>query len=74
MKDVQVDSVIQADPDETTHSTNTGVTSSNINEVSHLMNKENRPPDKKRDKAAPPSQNPTNPKNLKHQCSSLGIA
>ena len=65
MKDVQVDSVIQADPDETTHLTNTGVTSSNINEVSHIINKENRPPDKERDKPPPPSQNPTNPQKSK---------
>ena len=64
-KDVQVDSVIQADPDETTHLTNTGVTSSNINEVSHIINKENRPPDKERDKPPPPSQNPTNPQKSK---------
>ena len=41
VKDVQVVSVIQADPDETTHLINTGVTSSNINEVIHTMNKEN---------------------------------
>ena len=41
VKDAQVDSVIQVDPDETTHLINTGVTSSNINEVSHIMNKEN---------------------------------
>ena len=65
VKDVQVDSVIQADPDETTHLTNTGVTSSNINEVSHIINKENRPPDKERDKPPPPSQNPTNPQKSK---------
>ena len=65
MKDVQVDSVIQADPDETTHLTNTGVTSSNINELSHIINKENRPPDKERDKPPPPSQNPTNPQKSK---------
>ena len=42
-----------------------GVTSSNINEVSHIMNKENRPPDKERDKPPPPSQNPTNPQKSK---------
>ena len=48
VKYVQVDSVIQADPDETTHLINTGVTSSNINEMSHIMNKENQPPDKER--------------------------
>ena len=65
VKDVQIDSVIQADPDETTHLTNTGVTSSNTNEVSHKINKENRPPDKERDKPPPPSQNPTNPQKSK---------
>ena len=59
------DSVIQADPNETTHLTNTGVTSSNKNEVRHIMNKENRPPDKERDKAPPLSQNPTNPQKSK---------
>ena len=57
----QVDSVIQADPDETMHLINTGVTSSNINEASRIMNKENRTPHKERDKPPPPSQNPTNP-------------
>ena len=61
MKDVQFDSVIQAHPDETIHLANTGLESSNINEMSHTMNKENRFPDKKRDKPPPPSQNPTNP-------------
>ena len=61
VKDIQVDSVIQADPDETTtHLTNTGFISLNINEMSHIMNKENRLPDKERDKPPPPSQNPTN--------------
>ena len=60
-KDVQVDSIIQADPDDTTHLTNTGVTFSNINEVSHIINKENRPPDK----PPPPSENPANPQNSK---------
>ena len=65
VKDVQIDSVIQADPDETTHLTNTGVTSSNINEVSHIMNKENWPPDKESDKPPPPFQNPTNPQKSK---------
>ena len=29
--------------------------------MSHIMNKENRPPDKERDIPPPPSQNPTNP-------------
>ena len=42
--------------------------------MSHAMNKENRPPDKERDKPPPPTQNPTTLKNLKHQCSPLGIA
>ena len=65
MKDVQVDSVIQEVPDEITHLTNTGVTSSNIDEVSHIMNKENRPHDKERDKPPPPSQNSTNPQKSK---------
>ena len=60
MNDVQVDSVIRSHPDETTHSTNTGVMSSNINEMCHTMNKENRPPDKEKDKPPPPSQNPIN--------------
>ena len=65
MKDVQIDSVIQVHPDETTHLTNTEITSSDINEMSHVMNKENRPPDKERDKPSPPSQNPTNPQKSK---------
>ena len=58
MKDVQVDSVIQADPDETTHLINTGVTSSNKNEINHHHHLKTQ----------------LTPKNLKHQCSSLGIA
>ena len=49
MKDIQIDSVIQADPDEITHLTNTGDTSSNINVMSHIMNKKNRSPDKEGD-------------------------
>ena len=65
MKDVQVDSVIQAGPDETTHLTKIGDTFSNINEVSHIMNKENRAPDKERDKPPPRSQNSTNPQKSK---------
>ena len=65
VKDIQIDSVIQADPDETTHLTNTEVTSSNINEMSHIMNKENGPPDKERDKPPPLSQNLTNPQKSK---------
>ena len=65
VKDIQIDSVIQADPDETKHLTNTEVTSSNINEMSHIMNKENGPPDKERDKPPPLSQNLTNPQKSK---------
>ena len=61
MKDIQIDSKIQAHPDETTHLSNTEATSSNINEMSHVMNKDNQPPDKERNKPPPPSQNPTNP-------------
>ena len=53
-------SVIQAHLDVRTHLINTDVTSSNINEMSHIMSKESRPPDKERDKPPPPSQNPTN--------------
>ena len=41
VKDMKIDSVIQADPDETTHLTNTKVTSSDINEMRHITNKEN---------------------------------
>ena len=65
VKDIQIDSVIQAHPDETTHLTNTEATSSNINDMSHVMNKENRPPNKERYKPPPPSQNPTNPRKSK---------
>ena len=54
--------------------TSTEVTSSTTNEMSHVMNMDNRPPDKERVKPPPPSQNPTNPQNLNHNCSSLGIA
>ena len=61
VKDIKIDGVIQAHPDERTHLTNTQVTSPNINEMSHVMNKENRSPVKERDKPPPPSQNPTNP-------------
>ena len=50
VKDVKGDSAIQPDPNpETTHLTNTGVTSSNMNEASHILNKENRPLDKERE-------------------------
>ena len=58
MKYVQVDSVIQADPNETSHLTNTGVTS-------YIMNEENRPPYKERDRTSPLSQNSTNPQKSK---------
>ena len=79
VNDIQIDSVVQAHPDETTHMTevtsSTKVTSSNVNEMSHVMNKENRPPDKEKDKPPPPSQNPTkHQKSVKYQCLSLGIA
>ena len=33
--------------------------------MSHIINKENRPPDKERDKPPPPSQNPINPQKSK---------
>ena len=67
MKDIQIDTVIQADPDERTHLTSTEVTSSNINEMSHVMNKENgvNLPDKERNKPQPPFQNPTKPQKSK---------
>ena len=65
VKDIQIDDVIQAHPDERTHLTNTEATSSNINEMSHAMTKENRPPDKERDKPPPPPQNPINPQKSK---------
>ena len=71
---MQIDSVTQADSDETTHLTNTKVTSSNINQMRHIINEENRPRDKERDKPPLPSKNPTDPKNLKHECPLLGIA
>ena len=61
MKDIQTDSVVQGHPGEKMHLANTEVTSSDINEMSHVMNKGNRPPNKERDKPPPPSQNPTNP-------------
>ena len=61
----KIDSVIQAYPDERTRLTNTEITSSNINEMSHVMNKENRPPDKERHKPPSPSQNPTIPQKSK---------
>ena len=73
-KDIQTDNVIQAHPDERTHLTNTKVTSSNINEMSHVMNMENQPTHKERDRPPPPSQNLTTSQNPNHHCSSLGIA
>ena len=60
VKVIQIDSAIQAHPDERTHLTNTEVTFSNINEMSHVMSKENRPPEKERDESPPPSQNSSN--------------
>ena len=65
VKDIQIDCVIQPHPDDRTHLTNTEVTSPNINEMSYIMNMENRPPDKERDKPLRPSQNPTNPQKSK---------
>ena len=65
MKELQIDRVIQAHPDERTHLTNTEVTFPNINEMSYVMNKENRPPVKERDKLSPLSQSPTNPQKSK---------
>ena len=53
MKDIQIDSVIQAHSDERTHLTNTEITSLDINEMSRVMNKGNRPPDKERNKPPP---------------------
>ena len=61
MKDIQIDRVIQVHPDEKTHLTNTEVTSSNINEMSHVINKENWGTDKEKDKPSTLSQNPANP-------------
>ena len=57
---MQIDNLIQAHPDQTTHLIHTEVRSSAINVTSYVMNKENRPPDKERDKLPLPSQNPTN--------------
>ena len=65
MKDAHINGVIQAHPDERMHFNKTEVTFLNINEMSHVMNKGNRPPDKERDKPPPPSQNPTNPQKSK---------
>ena len=45
--------------------TNTEVTFSNINKISHVMNKDNRSSYKERDKLPPTSQNPTKPKKFK---------
>ena len=59
------DSVTQAQSDEKMHLTNTEVAFSNINEMSHVMNKKNRSSDKKTGKSQPPSQNPTKPQKYK---------
>ena len=59
VKDIQIDGVIQADLDERTHLINTEVTSSNTNEMSHVITDENLPTDKERDKPPPATQNPT---------------
>ena len=45
------DSVTQAQSDETMHLTNIEVAFSNINEMSHVMNKKNRSSDKKTGKS-----------------------
>ena len=50
---MEIDNLIQAHPDQTTHLIHTEVRSSAINETSYVMNKENRSPDKE-------TQNPTN--------------
>ena len=61
MKDVvQIDSVVEERLDEITHMTNTKVTSSNINKMSHVVNEENQPPIK--------------PTNLQKSKSSVSIA
>ena len=65
VKDVPVDSVNQAHPDETKHLTNTGVTSSNINEMSHIINKED-PLIKKEINHNHHLKTQLTPKNLKH--------
>ena len=74
MKDVQVYSVIKAHPDKETHLTNTGVTSSSVNEMSHIMNKKIDPVIKKGINHHHHLKAQLTPKNQKHQCSSLGIA
>ena len=66
MKDVQIDSIIQAHPDERTHLTNTEVKSSNITEMSHVMNKENQSLDKKEINQHHHLKTQLAPKNLKH--------
>ena len=69
---MQIDSVTQADSAETTHLTNTKVTSSNINQMRHIINEENRPRDKERDKPPLPSKNPTDPQKSKTWVSIVG--
>ena len=73
MEEIQIDSVIQAHPDERTHLTNTEVTSSNINEINHVINKENRSLIKKEINHHHHLKTQLTPRNLKCQCSSLGI-
>ena len=63
MKVIQIDSVIQAHADERIHLTNTKF--SNINDMSHVINKKNQPHNKERDKPPLPSPNPTKPQNSK---------
>ena len=63
VKDIQIDSVIQAHADERIHLTNTEFV--NINEMSHVINKTNQPHNKERDKPPLPSPNPTKPQNSK---------
>ena len=71
---MHIDSVVQAHPDEKTHLINTEVTSSNINEMSHVMNKENWPTVKEKINHHHHLKIQLTPQNLKHWCSSLGIA
>ena len=62
-------------PDETTHLTNKEVTFAIINEMSHVMNKDNQSSDKEREKNHHHhlKTQPT-PQNLNRPCSSLEIA
>ena len=74
VKDIQIDRDIQAHPDERTHLTNTEVTSPNINEMSHVMNKEIDSLLKKEINHHHHLKTQLTPQNLKQQRSSLGIA